>query len=306
MKKLLILSTAIILSSFVLKAQQVPLYSQYMMNAFLLNPGIAGSVDYFPIRLTVRQQWVGIKDAPSTQAISGNYLFEKQNFGLGGYIFNDKFGPMSRTGIQICAAYHLKITNDIKLGIGLAGKASQFKFDESKLTTIDDGDMAVSYGTISQFSPDADFGLYLYDKKFSVGLAATQLLQLNLDKFYTDSATMDKNQIIRHYYANAGYKFTLSDNFDLEPSILVKGTMQTPWQLDFNVKGYIMKNYWLGFSYRTSKDIIAMIGVKYKKFYIGYAFDYTTSNIKNYSHGSHEILLGFNVFEGKNKGSSLL
>ena len=305
MKKLLILSTAILLTSFSLKAQQVPLYSQYMMNAFLLNPGIAGSVDYFPIRLTVREQWVGIDDAPSTQAISGNYLFEKQNFGLGGYIFNDKFGPMSRTGIQIAAAYHLRISNDIKLGIGLAGKASQFKFDESKLVMIEQGDMAVGGGTISQFSPDADFGLYLYSKKFSVGLSATQLLQLNLDKFYTDSVS-DKNQIIRHYYANAGYKFTVSDNFDIEPSIMVKGTMNTPWQLDFNVKGYIMKNYWLGFSYRTSKDIIAMIGVKYKKFYLGYAFDYTTSNIKNYSSGSHEILLGFNVFEGRNKGSSLL
>jgi type IX secretion system PorP/SprF family membrane protein len=305
MKKSIILSITAILFSFALKAQQLPLYSQYMMNAFLLNPGIAGSVDYFPIRLTYRSQWVGIDDAPKTMALSGNYLFEKQNFGLGGYIFNDEFGPMSRMGIQVCAAYHLRISNDIKLGIGLAGKAAQFKFDQSKLVAINPDDGAISYGTISQFSPDADFGMYLYSNKFSVGLAATQLLQLNLDKFYVDS-TSDKNQIIRHYYVNGGYKFTLSDNFDLEPSVLVKGTMNTPWQVDFNVKAYIMKNYWLGVSYRSSKDIIAMIGVKYKKFYIGYAFDYTTSNIKNYSSGSHEILLGFNVFEGKNKGSSLL
>lgn len=59
-----------------LYAQQLPLYSQYMMNSFLLNPAIAGSVDYFPVILTARRQWVGINNGPSTQAISTHYLFE--------------------------------------------------------------------------------------------------------------------------------------------------------------------------------------------------------------------------------------
>ena len=103
-----------------------------------------------------------------------------------------------------------------------------------------------------------------------------------------------------------GYKFTINDDFDVEPSLLVKGTMQTPWQIDFNVKGYYKRSYWLGISYRSSKDIVAMLGVKVKKYYLGYAFDYTMSNIKRYSSGSHEILLGVNVFEGRNKGSKLL
>jgi type IX secretion system PorP/SprF family membrane protein len=93
MKKLIfVIFTGITIAS---TAQQLPLYSQYMMNAFLLNPAIAGSVDYFPVRLTARQQWVGINDAPSTQALSAHYLFEYQKLGVGGYIFNDQFGPMS-------------------------------------------------------------------------------------------------------------------------------------------------------------------------------------------------------------------
>ncbi|HOU99327.1 MAG TPA: type IX secretion system membrane protein PorP/SprF [Bacteroidales bacterium] len=302
MKKLIfVIFTGITIAS---TAQQLPLYSQYMMNAFLLNPAIAGSVDYFPVRLTARQQWVGINDAPSTQALSAHYLFEYQKLGVGGYIFNDQFGPMSRIGIQACASYHIPLSGiSSKLGIGLALKGFQFKFDESKLKAIDDADPALSYSTITKFVPDADFGLYLYNDKYFVGVSATQLIELNID--FGDSS-VDKNSIIRHYYAMGGYKFTLSDDFDLEPSLLFKGTLQTPWQLDFNVKGYYKRMYWLGVSYRSSKDIVAMLGIKIKKYYLGYAFDYTMSNIKRYTSGSHEILLGINITEGKNRGSKLL
>lgn len=302
MKKLIfVIFTGITIAS---TAQQLPLYSQYMMNAFLLNPAIAGSVDYFPIRLTARQQWVGINDAPSTQALSAHYLFEYQKLGVGGYIFNDQFGPMSRIGIQACASYHIPLSGiNSKLGIGLALKGFQFKFDESKLKAIDDADPALSYSTVTKFVPDADFGMYLYNDKYFVGVSATQLVQLNID--FGDSS-VDKNSIIRHYYAMGGYKFTLSEDFDIEPSLLFKGTMQTPWQIDFNVKGYYKRMYWLGVSYRSSKDIVAMLGIKVKKYYLGYAFDYTMSNIKRYTSGSHEILLGINITEGKNRGSKLL
>jgi type IX secretion system PorP/SprF family membrane protein len=124
------------------------------------------------------------------------------------------------------------------------------------LKAIDDADPALSYSTITKFVPDADFGLYLYNDKYFVGVSATQLIELNID--FGDSS-VDKNSIIRHYSAMGGYKFTLSDDFDLEPSLLFKGTLQTPWQLDFNVKGYYKRMYWLGVSYRSSKDIVAML-----------------------------------------------
>lgn len=307
MKKTAILSAVLILFSFAIKAQQLPLYSQYMMNGFLLNPAIAGSVDYFPVILTARQQWVGIKEAPSTQALSGHYLFANARVGLGGYIFNDNFGPISRTGIQISGAYHFQLSGDLKLGLGLAFKAAQFKFDQAKLVTIDDNDPAINHGVITQITPDGDFGAYLYNKQFNVGIAATQLLQLDIKKVGIDTLqNADKNQIIRHYYGTAGYKFAAGESIDIEPSLLFKMTASSPINVDINLKAYFKKNYWIGFSYRTDKDIIAMIGVKIKKFYFGYAFDYTTSNIKNYSNGSHEIMIGFNIKEGANKGSSLL
>ncbi|MFH2141881.1 MAG: type IX secretion system membrane protein PorP/SprF, partial [Bacteroidota bacterium] len=71
-------------------------------------------------------------------------------------------------------------------------------------------------------------------------------------------------------------------------------------------KGYFKKNYWFGVSYRSDKDLIAVIGIKFDKFLFGYSFDYPFSTINNYSSGSHEIMIGFNIGEGANTGSSLL
>ncbi len=285
-------------------SQQLPLYSQFMMNPFLLNPAVAGSVDNLPVILTVRRQWVGIDDGPTTQALSGHYLFEFYNVGVGGYLFNDKFGAMNRTGIQACGSYHINLRSiESKLALGLAFKAFQFKFDQTNFKPIDDSDPLLTYGTVNKFVPDADFGAYLYNDKYFAGLSATQLIEFKID--FGDS-TVEKNAIIRHYYLTGGYNYSLNEEIEIVPSLLLKGTMQTPWQVDVNVKGVYQKNYWLGVSYRSSKDLMVMIGVKYKRYYLGYAFDYSLSTLRKYTNGSHEFIIGMNVTEGKKKGSKLI
>jgi type IX secretion system PorP/SprF family membrane protein len=303
MKKVIVI-TAILLAAFTgLKSQQLPLYSQYMMNGFLLNPAIAGSVDYLPLRVTVRQQWVGMEDAPATYALSGHYLLKNVKLGLGGYIFADKFGPISRTGMQVCAAYHLPLEGiDSKLSFGISFSGYQFKLDESSMVTIQPDDPALTKAVETTFAPDANFGTYLYGEKYYVGIAATQLVEFKLN---IGENTSNENKEVRHYYVMGGYKFTCGKSFEIEPSLMLKGTERTPFQVDINVKGILKKNYWLGVSYRTSKDIVAMLGVKVDRYLIGYSFDYTTTNIKNYSQGTHEIMLGVNL--GKSStGSSLL
>lgn len=289
-------------------SQQLPLYSQYMMNGFLLNPAMAGSKDYIPIALTVRQQWVGIKDAPQTYAISGHAApFLNKSMGVGGYIYNDKFGPISRTGVMASYAYHLKLDQKNKLAFGVSLSGFQYKIDETKLTLNNPIDAAVNYNVEKKFVPDANFGAYFYSTRYWAGLSVAQLFQWNVDI----GQAINQNKMVRHYFITGGYRMDLNKyvkDFELEPSILVKATeMRSPLQMDINIKGYYKKNYWLGFSYRTSDAVIVLLGVKFDKYYFGYAFDYTLSNISNYvKGGSHEIMIGVNIGEGGNKGSSLL
>lgn len=303
MKKI-ILFLAVVLTATTIFAQQQPLYSQYMFNRFLLNPAITGNVDYIPLRLTARQQWVGINNAPSTQAISGHMLLGNKSMGVGGYIFADKFGPETKIGLQASYSYILELNSiNSKLSFGLALKAFQYKLDYTQMTAIDEGDDVLYKNSETAFVPDADFGVYLQGERYFAGISATQLIELPIK---IADKEVDKNSMIRHYYILGGYKFQLGEQFELEPSILAKGTETTPFNLDVNLRGIYMQNYWLGISYRTSGEVIAMLGVKYSGFIFGYSFDYSTSEIKNFQSGSHEIMIGYNFGEGKNKGSSLL
>src|SRR6056297_3039664 len=138
------------------QAQQVPLYSQYMLNGFLLNPAIAGAEGYTAVNLTAREQWIGFKDAPGTYALSfqtrllknsyisrnssvrkrRRYSSRSGNVGLGGYIFNDRNGAVERTGIKASYAYHIFMQNS-QLSFGLSLTAYQFRLDDDKIRLED-------------------------------------------------------------------------------------------------------------------------------------------------------------------------
>lgn len=304
MKKLFLILAVVTAFSFIGKAQQLPMYSQYMMNGFLLNPAMAGSVEYTPIRLTARTQWTGISMAPKTFALSGHTLMNNKKVGLGGYVYSDDFGPATRTGLQGSFAYHLTVDRfNSRLSFGLSMSGYQYVLHEDELKLIDDFDPAISYGKEVRFLPDATFGAYLYNSQYFVGLAATQLFEFKID--IGDGST-DENKMVRHAYFTAGYKFNASKDFEIEPSFLLKYAKNAPIQFDFNLKAYYQKNYWFGLSYRTQDAAIAMLGIKVEQYYIGYAFDYSLTNIRKYNNGTHEIIIGINLGEGATKGSSLL
>ncbi len=312
MKKIVLLS---IVSFFLINlsfSQQLPMYSQYMNNKFLLNPAVAGSEDYIPIRLTARQQWVGIDGAPSTQALSGNFLLGNKNMGVGGYVFSDKFGIDSKIGIQGSFSYILDLGLwDSKLALGLSVMAFQYTFNTEGTIVTDANDPSVinNYGS-SAFVPDANFGAYWHNDEFFFGASANQLVEFKVD--FQNDLDASENTLQRHFFVMGGYKFKVSKEIDIEPSSLIKITATSPIDFDLNVKGYYKKNYWFGVSYRTGvyedmeHSTIAMIGAKYKHIVFGYAFDYQFSNINNYTFGTHEIMIGYNLGETVKKGSSLL
>jgi len=304
MKKIILILSIVLIGESIF-AQQQSLYSQYMFNQFLINPAITGNVDYIPVRLTARQQWVGVNDAPSSQSLSGHMLLGNKNMGIGGYFFSDSFGPETKVGVQASYSYILKIDRrrDTKLAFGIAARAFQYRLDYNKLVAIDHSDELLYSNTETTFVPDADFGVYLYNDKYSVGMSATQLIGLPVE--ITKNQTK-QNDMLRHYYLQGAYKFRITREFQLEPSVMFRATEVAPVSVDFNVRGIYNQYYWLGLSYRSSNTMAAMIGIKYNHIVLGYAYDFSFSKMINYQSGTHEIILGYNFNEKNKKGSSLL
>src|SRR5512145_1356881 len=81
LSKRYLLTGCVILASIVgLQAQQQPVYSQYMLNTYLVNPAVAGAEGLTSFNLTARKQWAGYAEGPSTYAVSGQMRILKTSF----------------------------------------------------------------------------------------------------------------------------------------------------------------------------------------------------------------------------------
>jgi len=295
-------------------AQQVPMYSQYIMNGFLMNPSFAGRDGYTTVNLTVREQWVGMAGAPSTYAASFQTRILKNSFiskstavrkkivkptkggkvGLGGYIFNDNNGIMHRTGISLDYAYHIPmgrtggIPND--LSFGLAMTAYQFAVNTTDPILSSQDDPLLNSYDRSVFIPDFSFGASFTTTKYYVGFAMSNLLRGSI--LIADASSIKRNEL-GNYFLTGGIKFPLTPDWILEPSTLIKASdmLLKSIQMDLTARVYYKEDYWVGLSWRTNDAIIALMGLKYDRFYFAYAFDFTLTDIRKQSFGTHELSL---------------
>lgn len=310
MKKLIIIVVFLgaLLSGNKLQAQQLPLFSQYLFNGFLINPGYTGLDGYSAVNLTAREQWLGLPNSPKTHLVSfqtrllGSSFVHKKGaarrrsmghsttgrVGVGGYIFNDQSGIINRTGAQFAYAYHMPM-QDGTLSLALSGSLSQFSIDRSKIKT-GTADSYLDNNALNMFIPDMGFGAVYSTATYYAGFSVDQLLQAYL-KFGKD---VDKNyKLYRHYYLTGGYRYEFGESSAIEPSFLLKATNQFNYQLDIGARYYINDMYWTGLSFRTGSAFILMAGVSVDNYHFGYAFDYNLTSIRSHSFGSHEIMVAY-------------
>ena len=283
-----------------LKAQQLPLYSQYMLNDFSINPAIAGTQPNFEVKSDNRYQWVGITDAPRTYILTFDGPLTEKHIGLGSYVFTDITGPTRRTGFSLSYSYHMKLTDWLNMSLGLQTGILQFAVDGQEINLGEAGDPALTSNLESVLVPDIGAGIYFYGDKFFVGFAAPQIVesQLKLTSF-SDA----QNLLSTHYYATAGYKYDFSSNFTVEPMAVLKYVSPVPPQLDVSARVLYLKKFWLGVGYRTQDAVYAMVGYTYQdNITFGYSYDYTLSDIRNYSVGTNEIFIGIKF----NRNSSII
>ncbi|MBN4072213.1 type IX secretion system membrane protein PorP/SprF [Flavobacteriales bacterium AH-315-E23] len=280
-----------IVSGKMSQAQQLPQYSQYLINDYVLNPGITGSKEYFEAKTNHRFQWVGLTDAPRTFILSMHGPIKAKNMGVGGYLFTDVTGPTSRVGAYGSYAYHIDLNgDDMKLSFGLFGGIMQYNIDGSKISLADQTDPLNKIGIESILIPDAGFGTYWYGKQHYLGISVPQLLQ---NKLKLSDTGNEIGRLTSHVFVMGGYKFEVGGDFEVEPSVLMKYVAPTPVQFDLSAKVIYQKMFWLGGSFRTDDAMSVLVGYSFEeKLFFGYSYDFTITDLKNYSSGTHEVMLG--------------
>jgi len=290
-----------------LKAQQMPLYSQYGM----YNPAVAGADGFTTFNLTSRDEWIGFDNSPKTNVISiqgrilrsnskvkDSPLFKRKRVsknsgrvGLGLHIFNDRNGAISRTGAQLTYAYHIFMNNK-QLSFGLAASTFQFKIAEDKLEFREQEPLLNDAFSNKVLVPDVTFGVQLLNPNSYCGLSVANLFQSQI------KIGSEKNydyRLYRHYFLMAGKSFNENNTFSYEPSILLRGTEKMIFQADLQMRVYYNRDYYLGLCYRTGSAIGTMIGLKWDRFYFSYVFDYNLTPLQQHTFGSHEINLAYKI-----------
>lgn len=303
-KYILLLTLLIGFATQLLQAQQVTQWSQFYFNDFYLNPAVAGVKDYTHINVAVRRQWAGVKEAPIAQVLSA-HGYAGKGLGFGGYIVNEVAGPTRRTGMNLSAAYHLKLTKKTfgkrpakSLSIGLSFTLNQHYLDNEKLTTFEPNDIAVIRGYNNQIMPDAHIGVYYHNaNKYYIGASVFNVIQSKTDLY--DNLTKVNNSLKRHYFLTGGYNIELNNRFSMQPALVFQMIEATPFQFDFNYRFIFDKTYSFGVGYRHLDAVSGHAAYEKGFFRIGYSYDYCINDLRAFTSGSHEVSLGF-LFYGNN------
>jgi type IX secretion system PorP/SprF family membrane protein len=265
--------------------QQDPQFSMNMYNKLSVNPGYAGSNDAICATLLARDQWVGFPGNPKTGLISGEMPLPVIHGGVGLTLTSDALGFDKVMNVKAAYAFRTDLGPG-KIALGVAAGILQ-KSTNGDWVYNQPNDPTIPMSRVSGTVPDFDLGLYYHTTDLYFGFSSTHLSEASIDygKIQTSLA--------RHYFVMAGYNYKLNTDWTLKPSVFIKSDAAST-QLDVNLTALYNNKFWGGVSYRVQDAIVAMVGMQVTpNIKFGYAYDITTSEIKNYSGGSHELMLGY-------------
>lgn len=293
--------------------ETLPIYTDYLSdNVFLVHPSAAGIGNSSKLRLTARQQWFDVPNAPSLQTMSFHTKFgEYSNAGYGFVLFNDKNGFHSQQGLQGTYAYHLPMSDGRifeQLSFGLAFTFVQNQSDQRTFT----GDPTVAAIVESTSYYNADFSV-----AYHRGGLSSYFTVKNLFLTAKNNLNVQEPLDLKNYILSVGYYFGQERFVQLEPSLMIQLKEGTGERVaDFNIKAYktlSKTQLWAALSYRKNFDensvdnasyISPIIGVNYKNFMFSYVYTRQLNDILFAESGFHQISLGFNLWTRKPRAAA--
>ncbi len=263
---------------------------------FMVNPALAGTKKTIDVRTSYRQQWLGFEGAPQTSTFSLHSRFLNGTMGAGGFIYNDKLGPLTYTAAALALAYHLRFA-DTELSFGFNGSYNALSLNSSKITLHNSQDPlatnSVAYGQSSTANTAA--GILFYNDRFYLGASANNLLGSSFKFRGSGEKSNARLKTVAHYSLNVGYNWSADPKVIFENSVLAHLVVGSPILFDYNLRIHYRHSFFIGAGIRLKNAIIAQTGFSINQgFQIAYAYDFGINSFTAYKNtGSHEIKLVF-------------
>ncbi|WP_163409633.1 PorP/SprF family type IX secretion system membrane protein [Flavobacterium ajazii] len=277
-------------------AQQDPEYTHYMYNMSVVNPAYATGV---PAMLNLgglyRTQWVGAIGAPKTFTFFGHTSLSEK-IEVGASLISDDIGDGAKKENNFYAdfAYILQLNGKNKLSLGLKAGFTSLQTNFNGFRFTDPATDLAFAENINVTKPNIGAGAYYFTDKYYIGLSIPNLLSSKHIEERSGINAFGSEEI--HTFLTAGYVFQISDAFKLKPAFMSRFVSGAPISVDITANVLYNEKFELGAAYRINDAVSALMNINVTpSLRIGYAYDYTVSNLGQFNSGTHEIMLLFDL-----------
>lgn len=274
-------------------AQQRPIQSLYMFDPLLINPAFAGTQVQLSATSIYRNQWVNFPGAPKTLTFSAHSGFKQNRVGLGIIAGKDQIGIHDESSLYFTYSYKLPLSRFDKstsISFGIQGGFNALRSDYT-LTISREED---KFGVYRSFNPNFGAGVFFKNKKYYAGISVPYML--NSELLTVNSAFQSAARRYRYYYISGGFTQKLSNSVKIVPSTLIRIQDKAPVSFDLTLITVLYDAVGIGVSYRLNDSVIGLFELQLNEnFHVGYAYDLTSSDIRQYSNGTHEIMLNYRI-----------
>ena len=270
-------------------AQQDPNFTLYNFNMNLINPAFAGSTDAKQLSIGYRSQWIGISDAPNTQAL--NYSTPLKNgLGLGVSLVRDQVFVLQETDLTVDVSYKLQVSKTHDLFFGIKTGASFVNIDLTKAGALGNDPLFASNQSFTNMQFGA--GAYLRHENYYVSISSPNFLN---GKRYVKQGNAPKAAVDNlHMYYGAGYHFKVNETVQITPALMHRSTQGAPSSTDISATVDYNKIQ-AGMNYRVDEmySIFTLFDIM-DNVRFGAAYDFTTSKISQVNNnGSIEMMIRY-------------
>ena len=299
MKKIVIISALLCLfAHLTVRAQQEPMYGQYIFNNSVLNPAQAGAENRNQWGVLSRFQFIGIDGAPNTNSAYVNLQLPYQ-MGMAVGIYHDRLGIEEHMQLQTDLAYHARISDRFRLSGGIRLLASTHRFKFRELEHLDPGDPFFAENISSGVLLNAGAGLLISSPGAYFGIAMPRVFKTDM-QVYDPGDFLFFDEKNRHLFAYAGANIHVSDAVVFSPSTLFKYADDAPVQLDLNLVFGFNELLHFGPLARSNlsdgwMDAVGfLVGLRIlENWHFGYIYEYPVNNLSLVTKQTHEISLRY-------------
>jgi type IX secretion system PorP/SprF family membrane protein len=284
-----------LLLSSTMWSQQDPQFTQYMYNMSVINPAYATDTpDVINLGGLYRAQWVGSVGGPTTGTFFVHTPVGKR-VEMGLSVIHDEIGDVvQNSSVFADFAYVIPLNENNKLSFGVKAGASFFSTNFDGFVYSDELPDPAFANNLSKTFPNVGVGAFYFTENYYFGFSTPNLLRTRHLERQQGIFANGVEEI--HYFLTGGYVFQLNDNLKYKPAFMAKAVPGVPTSFDITNNVLINDVLELGVGYRWDDSVSGLVNFRITPaLRIGYAYDYTTSNLGRFNTGSHEIMILFDL-----------